>query len=173
MRFRSAPACIGLVLLAACDRQAAPPPVFETPPDDVGALAIGVVLDLTGPRAPETAAALRALREAVERCNGSGGIRGRRAELHVLDDRGRAAESLLAARRLREETLAVILVTEAAADARAGGERRAALESEGLPVAAITDVGMLLAALERAGDYRPATIAQALESVRGRAGSGP
>jgi branched-chain amino acid transport system substrate-binding protein len=64
-------------------------------------LRFGSVNSLTGPAVfPESSAAVRAYFDAV---NADGGIRGRRLELMVEDDKGNPAEARAAARRLVEK----------------------------------------------------------------------
>jgi branched-chain amino acid transport system substrate-binding protein len=76
-----------------------------------GPIRVGAVSSLSGPaQFPESSAAVRALFDAV---NADGGIRGRRLELVVEDDRGDPAQAIRAARRLVDEQHVVALVGSA------------------------------------------------------------
>lgn len=76
-----------------------------------GPIRIGAVSSLSGPaQFPESSAAVRAYFDVV---NAGGGIRGRRLELIVEDDRGDPAQAVRAARRLVEEHRVVALAGSA------------------------------------------------------------
>lgn len=76
-----------------------------------GPIRVGAVSSLSGPaQFPESSAAVRALFDVV---NANGGIRGRRLELIVEDDRGDPAQAIRAARRLVDEQNVVALVGSA------------------------------------------------------------
>lgn len=77
----------------------------------LGPIRIGAVSSLSGPaQFPESSAAVRALFDVV---NADGGVRGRRLELIVEDDRGDPAQAVRAARRLVDEQHVVALVGSA------------------------------------------------------------
>lgn len=76
-----------------------------------GPIRVGAVSSLSGPaQFPESSAAVRALFDVV---NANGGIRGRRLELIVEDDRGDSAQAVRAAHRLVDEQHVVALVGSA------------------------------------------------------------
>lgn len=76
-----------------------------------GPIRVGAVSSLSGPaQFPESSASVRALFDVV---NANGGVRGRRLELIVEDDRGDPAQAIRAARRLVDEQHVVALVGSA------------------------------------------------------------
>lgn len=76
-----------------------------------GPIRVGAVSSLSGPaQFPESSAAVRALFDLV---NADGGVRGRRLELIVEDDRGDPAQAVRAARRLVDDQHVVALVGSA------------------------------------------------------------
>ncbi|OOG37146.1 ABC transporter substrate-binding protein [Polaromonas sp. A23] len=80
-------------------------------PERNAPIRIGSVSSLTGPaRFPESSAAVRAYFDSV---NAGGGIRGRRLELIVEDDKGDAAEARNAARRLVDDQRVLAMVGSA------------------------------------------------------------
>lgn len=80
-------------------------------PERNASIRIGSVSSLTGPaQFPESSAAVRAYFDSV---NASGGIRGRRLELIVEDDKGDPAEARNAARRLANDQRVLAMVGSA------------------------------------------------------------
>lgn len=81
---------------------------------------IGSVSSLTGPaRFPESSAAVRAYFDSV---NANGGIRGRRLELIVEDDKGDPAEARNAARRLDDQRVLAMVGSASIVDCASNAE---------------------------------------------------
>ena len=97
-------ACCALPALTAL-------PCAAADPDRNAPIRIGSVSSLTGPaRFPESSAAVRAYFDSV---NASGGIRGRRLELIVEDDKGDPAEARKSAHRLVADQRVLAMVGSA------------------------------------------------------------
>lgn len=75
-----------------------------------GTILIGEFQSLSGANEVRGLAFHRGLLRALEQCNASGGVLGRRVEAQVYDDRSSSADAALAVRRLIDEERAVVLV---------------------------------------------------------------
>lgn len=75
-----------------------------------GSILIGEFQSLSGANEARGLAFHRGFTRALEQCNESGGVLGRRVEAQVYDDRSSGADAALAVRRLIDEEHAVVLV---------------------------------------------------------------
>lgn len=94
---------------AACER-AREVYVPVPPTSAAGTFRIGTFASLTGSGAVDGLAEERGFRLAIETCNASGGVHGRKFELATYDDQSRKLAALQAAKRLATEDRARLIV---------------------------------------------------------------
>jgi hypothetical protein len=102
--------------LSACER---PTPVWipSDTREERGPFPILFVGTLSGPQAERAQSALLVVREQLQRIEQQGGIRGRKVDLHVVDDQGQLEHTLSALQRLGREwhAPAAFVVSQASA----------------------------------------------------------
>ncbi len=165
---------LGALALAGCSGAIAPR-VFDPGPvsEETGAFPVGEVGSFSGTGAERALVFHGGFQRAIEECNARGGVRGRRIELQVLDDRGRAEEARIGAQRLAAEIGAVAI-----ACASDENVHKALLEgARGVPIVLGRSIvpekqrgyeagRRLVIALEQATKILPKEVAAALASPR-------
>jgi branched-chain amino acid transport system substrate-binding protein len=136
MRQRSGPAGLRpgllwwLAILTVCGCK--PRDQSRAPDADQKSVVIGAFLSMTGPLATFGISSERGARMAVEEVNRSGGVKGKRLELVVLDDQGKADEAGNAVARLIDVNHALAVMGEVASTLSLVGGRIA--QRRGVPM---------------------------------------
>jgi branched-chain amino acid transport system substrate-binding protein len=115
-----------LVVVAGCKSQRA----FEDDPN--APIVIGAFLSMTGPLATFGQTTERGARMAIDELNQSGGVRGRKLVLEVLDDQGKADEAGSTVARLIDVSGAIAVMGEVASTLSLVGGRIA--QRRGIPM---------------------------------------